>query len=46
MLSRRFNREDHPGVLIVTRRIEDADQIAEQINELSGKTDEAEAYRF
>lgn len=43
MLSR-FNREDHPGVLIVTRRIDDANQIAEQINKLSGKTDEAVAY--
>jgi hypothetical protein len=43
MLSR-LNRKDHPGVLIVTRRIDDANQIAEQINELSGKTDEAVAY--
>ena len=43
MLSR-INRRDHPGVLIVTRRIDDANQIAEQINKLSGKTDEAVAY--
>jgi hypothetical protein len=43
MLSR-LNRENHPGVLIVTRRIDDANQIAEQINKLSGKTDEAVAY--
>ena len=43
MLSR-LNRRDHPGVLIVTRRIDDANQIAEQINKLSGKTDEAVAY--
>ena len=43
MLSR-LDRRDHPGVLIVTRRIDDANQIAEQINKLSGKTDEAVAY--
>jgi len=43
MLSR-LNREDHPGALIITRRINDADEIAGQINELSGKTDEAVAY--
>jgi hypothetical protein len=43
MLSR-LNREDHPGVLIVTRRIDDANQIAEQINKLSGNTNEAVAY--
>ena len=43
MLSR-INRRDHPGVLIVTRLKTDANQIAEQINVLSGKTDEAFAY--
>lgn len=43
MLSR-LNRENHPGVLIVTRRIDDANQIAAQINKLSGNTDEAVAY--
>jgi hypothetical protein len=39
-----IKRENHPGVLIVTRRIDDANQIAKQINKLSGKTDEAVAY--
>ena len=36
--------DSHPGVLIVTRLKTDADQISDQINELSGNKDEAFAY--
>ena len=43
MLTRKTG-SSHPGALIVTRLKTDADQIAEQINELSGNAKEAFAY--
>jgi hypothetical protein len=44
MLTPRVAKDLHPGVLIVTRLKNDANQIAEQINEFSGNKDEAFAY--
>lgn len=37
MLVKRISKEENPGVLIVTRLKDDANVIAEQINELPGK---------
>ena len=36
MLCRRYPNRGHPGVLIVTRKIEDVEDIARQINEIRG----------
>jgi hypothetical protein len=44
MLSSVASAWEHPGVLIVTRRIEDADTMAETINGLAGQEDYARAY--
>jgi hypothetical protein len=44
MLARFTNTADHPGVLIVTRQIADANSMAETINQLSNRKDYARAY--
>lgn len=37
MLSEEYSAEDHPGTLVVTRLIKDANDISKQINDLSNK---------
>jgi hypothetical protein len=44
MLAEALSDEDQPGVLIVTRRIEDAEDIADTINRLAGREKFATAY--